>query len=50
VHHSENFQKCSVYIRFGFIFCLSSEEESLHTLSTINTALLSHQWRKVCSQ
>jgi len=30
----------------------SSEEEFAHTLETsmINTALLSHQWNKVCTQ
>jgi len=33
VYHSENFQKCSVCVRFYFVSCLSSEEESLHTLS-----------------
>jgi len=29
----ENFQKCSVFVRFYFVSCLSSEEEGLHGLS-----------------
>jgi len=33
VYHSEKCQKCSVCVRFDFISCLSSEEESLHRLS-----------------
>jgi len=33
MYHSENFQKCGVYVRFDFASHLSSEEESLHTLS-----------------
>jgi len=33
MYHSDNFQKCGVYVRFDFASCLSSEEESLHTLS-----------------
>jgi len=33
VYHSENFQKCSVCVRFDFVFYVSFEEESLHTLS-----------------
>jgi len=31
--NSENFQKCSVCLRFDFVFCLFSEEESLYRLS-----------------
>jgi len=50
--NSENFWKCSVCVRFDFVSCLSSEEESLRTLetSTINTILLSPQLSTVCSQ
>jgi len=46
MYHSENFQKRSVCIRFD------SEEEIAYTTetSTINTALLSHLWNKVCTQ
>jgi len=29
----ENFQKCSVRLHFDFVYCLFSEEESLHGLS-----------------
>jgi len=30
--NSENFQKCSVCVRFHMVSCLSSEEESVHRL------------------
>ena len=33
VYHFENFNKCSVCVRFDFASCRSSEEGSLHTLS-----------------
>jgi len=33
VYYSEKFRKCCVCVSFDFVSCLSSEEESLHTLS-----------------
>jgi len=33
VYHSENFQNFSVCVRFDFVSCLASEEESCHILS-----------------
>jgi len=33
VYQSKNFQKCSACVYFDFVSCLSSEEESLDTLS-----------------
>jgi len=46
MYHSENFQKCSVCVRFD------SDEEIAYTpeTSTINTALLSRLWSKVSTQ
>ena len=53
VDHSENFQKCSVCLRlilfFAYIFWGREFAQTFAT-STINTALLSHQWSKACSQ
>jgi len=31
--NSENFQKCSVFVRFDFVSCLSFEKESLYRLT-----------------
>jgi len=36
VYHSENFQKYGVCVRFDFVSCLSSEEESWHTVHSRN--------------
>jgi len=53
MYHSENFQKCSVCLRLLLFLAYSfwgREFAQTFETSKINTALLSHQWSKACSQ